>query len=30
VQRDLQYLPYKVVDKKGKPYVEVSTGGKKK
>ena len=30
VQRDLKYLPYKVVEKKGKPYVEVNTGGKKK
>jgi hypothetical protein len=30
VQKDLKLLPYKVVDKKGKPYVEVTTGGKKK
>ena len=30
VQKDLKLLPYKVVEKKGKPYVEVETGGKKK
>ena len=30
VQRDMKLLPYKVVEKKGKPYVEVETGGKKK
>ena len=30
VQKDMKLLPYKVVEKKGKPYVEVTTGGQKK
>jgi heat shock protein 5 len=30
VQKDIKFLPYKVVNKDGKPYIEVKINGEKK